>query len=113
MSAAHFRVSAETACSLRVHCRFVTLTLTLSHLLISSDLALAFTCNSPARTAAHNIDDCPSASPAKLSRVDETISSEHEETLDTLFECSGPDREDGQYIDLKINPERFTGTWPV
>lgn len=42
-----------------------------------------------------------------LSEVNETISSEHEETMDSLFECS--DQEDGQYIDLLLNPERFTG----
>lgn len=42
-----------------------------------------------------------------LSKVDATISSEHEETMDSLFECSND--EDGQYIDLLLNPERYTG----
>lgn len=45
-----------------------------------------------------------------LSQVDATISSEHEETMDSLFECSND--EDGQYIDLLLNPERYTGKRP-
>lgn len=44
-----------------------------------------------------------------LSQVDATISSEHEETMDSLFECSND--EDGQYMDLLLNPERYTGEW--
>ncbi|XP_015785740.1 ERO1-like protein beta [Tetranychus urticae] len=45
----------------------------------------------------------------KLSKIDETVSSAHIETMDHLFECYERDQEEGQYIDLLLNPERFTG----
>jgi len=50
-------------------------------------------------------DDCPEAN---LAEVNETISTEQEETMDSLFECTND--EDGQYIDLMLNPERYTGS---
>lgn len=50
--------------------------------------------------------DCSDGS-SNLSEINATISSEHEETMDSLFECSND--EDGQYIDLLLNPERYTG----
>ena len=49
-------------------------------------------------------DDCQESN---LDEVNETISMEHEETMDSLFECTND--EDGQYIDLSLNPERYTG----
>jgi hypothetical protein len=49
-------------------------------------------------------DECQESN---LDIVNETISMEHEETMDSLFECT--DDEDGQYIDLSLNPERYTG----
>ncbi|XP_053208321.1 ERO1-like protein alpha isoform X2 [Panonychus citri] len=45
----------------------------------------------------------------KLSEVDRTVSFEHIETMNSLFECYEHDQEDGQYIDLSLNPERYTG----
>ncbi|RWS24313.1 ERO1-like protein [Leptotrombidium deliense] len=45
----------------------------------------------------------------QLSQIDETISSERVRTMDHLFECYEDDQEDGQYFDLSLNPERFTG----
>ena len=57
------------------------------------------------RAVAGASSDCSESS--ALSQVNETISSEHEETMDSLFECSND--EDGQYIDLLLNPERYTG----
>lgn len=56
-----------------------------------------------------NQEDCPSSSPVKLAQVKYTISSEDEETLDSLFQCSESDLEGGEYIDLQMNPERYTG----
>jgi len=58
---------------------------------------------------AQSEEDCPQASPIKLAKVEYTVSTEKEETLDTLFECYGNDLEEGQYVDLIKNPERFTG----
>ncbi|XP_074604194.1 endoplasmic reticulum oxidoreductin-1-like protein isoform X2 [Brevipalpus obovatus] len=52
-------------------------------------------------------DDCTATS--RLSEVDRTISNEHVETMNTLFECYEHDQDDGQYIDLLLNPERYTG----
>lgn len=43
----------------------------------------------------------------KLSQINNTISYEHEQSMDSLFECTYD--EDGQYIDLLLNPERYTG----
>lgn len=43
----------------------------------------------------------------KLSQINNTISIEHEQSMDSLFECTYD--EDGQYIDLLLNPERYTG----
>lgn len=43
----------------------------------------------------------------KLSQINDTISHEDEQSMDSLFECSYD--EDGQYIDLLLNPERYTG----
>jgi hypothetical protein len=56
-----------------------------------------------------NQEDCPSSSPEKLAQVEYTISAEHEDTLDSLFQCSESDLEGGEYIDLQLNPERYTG----
>ncbi|KAI1285984.1 ERO1-like protein alpha [Halotydeus destructor] len=53
-------------------------------------------------------EDCPPGSPVKLSQV-EYVSSEYEDTLNSVFECSLDDMENGQYIDLLQNPERYTG----
>ena len=49
-------------------------------------------------------DECQEDS---LADVNETISMEQEETMNSLFECTND--EDGQYIDLLLNPERYTG----
>lgn len=49
-------------------------------------------------------------SPQDLSEVNETISSENELNLDSLFECESEDDDpDSRYIDLLLNPERYTG----
>lgn len=61
------------------------------------------------RDAPLSDNDCPSDSPKVLSAIDKTVSSDHVETMNSLFECSGHDHEDAQYIDLLLNPERYTG----
>ncbi|RWS08464.1 ERO1-like protein [Dinothrombium tinctorium] len=57
---------------------------------------------------APKIYDCPSSN-NELSQIDETVSSERVEAMDHLFECYEDDQEDGQYFDLSLNPERYTG----
>lgn len=45
-----------------------------------------------------------------MSKINETVSTEQVEALNSLFECYDQnDQEDGQYIDLPLNPERYTG----
>ena len=84
-----------------------TVTTTASHSLCQTSiyltLSLLFSCITEASRGTDG-DECQEDS---LADVNETISMEQEETMNSLFECTND--EDGQYIDLLLNPERYTG----
>lgn len=45
----------------------------------------------------------------QLQRINMSLPSGQESTMNSIFECYVTEYEDGQYYDLQINPERFTG----
>lgn len=45
-----------------------------------------------------------------LSAINKTVASEQVDAMNALFECLEHDHDDGQYIDLLLNPERYTGS---
>jgi ERO1-like protein alpha len=57
-------------------------------------------------------DQCPISSyedSNELSTVNTKVDDDQLDLLTNLFECNDNDDHDGQYVDLLLNPERFTG----
>lgn len=77
--------------------------------MLTSVTCFVYLCLSPVgvKEEGHRISPSTDCAESSLGDLNETISTEHEETMDSLFECTND--EDGQYIDLSLNPERFTG----